>query len=105
MVLCAPVSTSAHSQVMVTGALYQPEVAGGIDCSESCGGEVSILMGPALTCALLPAESVQRPVTNWLKPCCETVIGSVLLATASPLAGVQLKVTVTGWLVNVPGTY
>ena len=69
------------------------------------GGVLSMLMGENVTgAALFPALSVQTPVlvTDWLAPSVVTVAPASVLVAIPEIEAVQVKATVTFWLVHVP---
>src|SRR5579864_8428865 len=65
------------------------------------GAVLSIMIPPKVTAVEFPARSVQFPVTDWFAPSPATLTGAVLPATPEPLS-LQLNVTTTVWLVQLP---
>src|SRR5438128_11854788 len=62
-------------------------------------------MPPMVTgAAALPALSMQVPVADWLAPSVEIVTGFATVATPER-SSVQVKLTVTFWLVQAPLVY
>lgn len=73
----------------------------GVVVTEHVGASMTI--GPNVVVTVWPSVSVTVPVAVNV-PSVLYVVGFVQVATGAPV-DVQMKATVTGWLVTVPGTY
>src|SRR5438067_1789906 len=95
-------SASAQVKLTVTSLLFQPAAfAAGEAAPVIVGGVLSMLMPLTVAEAVFPAVSVQLPLADCAAPSVPRVIGAVSVATPE-VASVQLNVTVTDWLVQVP---
>ncbi len=91
-----PESESEQVKLTVTGELFQPkELAFGVLEPAIFGGVKSMLMPPTVVDAVLPALSVQLPVTDWAAPSPVRVDGAVVEPTPDRVSE-QVKLTVTG---------
>src|SRR5438874_8789792 len=103
----APDAGSVTVTVAVTGMSLRAALNRlGMTTALHTGGVLSIRIGPkkAAGSALLPALSVQPPITPPVVPWVLTVMGAAVVATPdwSVPVSVQAKVTTTSWLVHVP---
>ena len=100
-----PPLLSVQLKVTETSVLFQLlALAAGLGALALIVGLVlSMLIGPKEALALLPALSVQVPLTDGVVPSLLSLVSAGGLPGARPLPlSVQLKLTVTAWLVQVP---
>src|SRR5450759_2164783 len=71
------------------------------ELSETTGAVLSIFTGPKVVLALLPAASVQVPLTDAVVPSVVNVWSGVVLTTPEPPVSVQEKLTFTSFFVKV----
>src|SRR5688500_12133152 len=88
-----PEMASAHVNVTVTSPLFQPAVFGGGDTTAVIVGRAWSMLTMTLPSAVFPARSIAAPLTIWLPPPAESVIGGAHEAIPEP-SSAQANVTV-----------
>ena len=97
-----PERVSLQVKCTVTGVLFQPfAFGGGLNEMAMAGGPMSMLNGPLVTDAVLPARSVAAPVTVWFGPSVVTTWSAGQTSMPEPLS-LHVKCAVTGEPIHPP---